>query len=99
MYRDASGKTKIAGTFQYRFQAQEAADAAEGKLTWTERDEALGMSVLDYSQQWLRRRTAIVAATRNSYRNAIVNQIGPGLWRLTRPSVWPPVTTRSRCFG
>jgi integrase len=79
LYRNEEGKTRSAGTFQYRYQAQEAADAAEGKIGLADRSELEGLTVLEYGMHWLSQRTALETATRNTYRNAIVNQIGPAL--------------------
>jgi integrase len=80
LYRDVDGKTKSAGTFQYAYQAQEAADAAEGRAGGgADRSELAELTVLEYAEHWLSQRTAISAATRRGYRGAIVNHIGPAL--------------------
>jgi len=79
LYRDAEGKTRSAGTFQYGYQAQEAADAAEGQVAGVDRSELVGLTVLEYAEHWLSQRTRITATTRRGYRGAIVNHIGPAL--------------------
>lgn len=79
MYRDAEGKTQTAGTFQYRYQALEAADAAEAGGPAPAGEE---FTVETYAAHWLAQVTAVRAATRTNYRNPIVNHINPTLGEI-----------------
>lgn len=83
LYRDSEGKTRSAGTFQYAYQAREAADDAETLdrtgVARIDPDNAELVTLLEYAEHWLSQRTAIAAATRSSYRSSVVNQIGPAL--------------------